>query len=937
MIKKITQIVILFLPLMLAVRSNAQTTVNAGAISGAWSKAGSPYKINGDVYIPQGQTLHIGRGVKVEFQAAYTMHVWGSLQAIGAVGDSVIFTAKTIATGWKGVYMHKNLSGADSNIIRLCRFEYAKYMEYSLFTRGAIGCDTQTNLEISHCRFYKNTSNTGTCIRATRTNLKVTNCLFHYNSSIDPSTSVPSGWEPNGSAVTSVFADLIIDSCLFLYNTTAAPNDPRDTTAGLGHGVIFCYNGNLLLDHSRFEGNYSSLGNVVKLFPMLSGNKNYTIRNVDFINNVDGFDPLIQINNGGSYSGIQTNIQNCNFIGNTNKRGNYSQICLLVYLSGGSNNFVNIDKCLFYKNNSTKTRPNVLEFNNSVVASISNTRFIGNRAEAIYFSRKGKLTVFNTLFANNYSSLTCGLAGFTSDVLMYNNVFVNNALPSADSAAFKGKLYYMNNHTFTVGGPDNLNVYNSVFYGNLGDQGKLANIITENIQAAGRISVFQNNYLQGGMSSTSNNKGGQANMIIRNNTYTDTLIFVSPTTGAGPDYADTAADWHIINTCSVVPATYNKGYASIKDANNNIVGLPATDIVGNPRVQQDTVDIGIYETNGLKARTVLRSTPPLFDSICIYNNRLLKSKWDGMGLTYTWQRSQDGKTNWQNLQTADTSNCLTAPQTSAYYRVEAVQNECGRSDTSAVFFLKVRQLPQLLQAPNSDSVCPGKPVHLSSVWSGEQLIYTWETSSDGSSNWQLVQKTDSSDLHLMPVGNSYYRLRVNVKACSKDSLTKAVAVGLYPVPKPDLGKDSTINQHQILVLNPGNFSSYHWNTGAVTATISIDGATEAQGTKSYSVKVTNAYGCENSDTVNVTVKFKTRIDGIALDGLKVYPVPSNGTINIVPSDEKNYTYLLTDMQGKIVMKAETSGPTQINNVASGQYLLIIETENEVKKMIVMVR
>lgn len=917
---------------------HAQTTINAGSVNGTWNKAGSPYKVNGDIFVPRGQTLHIAQGVKVEFQGSYTLHVWGSIQAIGAANDTVVLTGSTSSTLWGGVYIHKNQAGADSNLFKYCLFQYAKFIDYTMSTnvaRGALRCDTITNISIENSRFYKNVSNIGAGIRGLRSNLQIKNCLFHYNTAIDERTNLPSGAFGGGSAIVLGIGTIVIDNCQFRDNLSHAPNDPKDTTVGLGQGVVVLTDASISLLNSSFINNTCTQGYTIRLAPVLSNNKSFIFKNCDFINNTNGFEPLFQIDNNG-YSNIQTTIDNCRFIGNSITRADYQQICIFVYNSGGGGNKVSIDNCLFYKNNSSRTRPNVIGMNNSVDAAINNCRFIGNKAQAILFYRDGKLKIDNSLFSNNYEAITCGLQSFTSNILVFNSLFVNNAIPAADSAKFKGSLYYMPNHTLAIVGPDNANIYNSVFWGNLGDNGKPANLLTENKQAGGKINLLQNNYIQWGTASTSNNKGGQANIITKNNIYTDTLIFVKPSLGSGPAYADTTADWHIINTCVNVPATYNKGFAAIKDGSGASVTLPSTDLEGQARIQQDTLDIGPYEISGLKARTVLRTIPGT-DSICFSDKKLLKSKWDGMGLTFTWEKSPDGINNWQTIQIADSSNYLAAPIINTYYRIKAGQAECGRINTSPAFLFKVRPLPQMLKAPVGDSACPGYAVHLGSLWNGGQLVYTWEKSTDGASNWQMVQTADSADLHFNPSGNSYYRIRVKSQGCSKDSVSNTIAVGLFPVPKPNLGRDSSIKQNQSLMLNPGNFSSYQWNTGVSTSTLTINGAAEPLGTKSYSVIVTNQYGCKNSDTVNITIEKNTAIAAIESLSWKIYPIPSHGVLNISPADGRVYTYILMDMQGKTLIREEDSGTGQITGISPGQYLLIIETENEVKKVMVMVQ
>lgn len=68
----------------------------------------------------------------------------------------------------------------------------------------------------------------------------------------------------------------------------------------------------------------------------------------------------------------------------------------------------------------------------------------------------------------------------------------------------------------------------------------------------------------------------------------------------------------------------------------------------------------------------------------------------------------------------------------------------------------------------------------------------------------------------------------------------------YPIPQPDLGPDMTnVCSWDHKVLDPGPFNSYNWSTGENTQQITVSQTAE------YSVTVTDANGCKNSDDVYV--------------------------------------------------------------------------------------
>jgi len=77
----------------------------------------------------------------------------------------------------------------------------------------------------------------------------------------------------------------------------------------------------------------------------------------------------------------------------------------------------------------------------------------------------------------------------------------------------------------------------------------------------------------------------------------------------------------------------------------------------------------------------------------------------------------------------------------------------------------------------------------------------------------------------------------------------SVALTVQPVPDVTLGNDTSINQGNSVVLNTGGgFTSYLWSPGnATTSTISVNTS------GCYNVRVTNAAGCIDWDTICVTV------------------------------------------------------------------------------------
>ena len=115
--------------------SLAQTHILPGNVSGTWSISGSPYLIEGEITIPNAQTLTIEHGVIVEFQGHYTLFVQGRLLAIGNDNSQITFTVTDTTGfydpnsplgGWYGIRFVSTPMQNDTSKIIYCKFEYAK-------------------------------------------------------------------------------------------------------------------------------------------------------------------------------------------------------------------------------------------------------------------------------------------------------------------------------------------------------------------------------------------------------------------------------------------------------------------------------------------------------------------------------------------------------------------------------------------------------------------------------------------------------------------------------------------------------------------------------------------------------------------------------------------------------------------------------------------
>jgi len=131
----------------------AQTDIPAGNVSGTWPLSGSPFRVNGDITVPNGQTLTIEPGVNVIFSGNYKFNVQGRLLAVGTPQDTITFTAQDTATGWHGIRFTNTPATNDTTKIIYCKLQHGKAITGNYYDQsgGALLVMNFNKLLISHC------------------------------------------------------------------------------------------------------------------------------------------------------------------------------------------------------------------------------------------------------------------------------------------------------------------------------------------------------------------------------------------------------------------------------------------------------------------------------------------------------------------------------------------------------------------------------------------------------------------------------------------------------------------------------------------------------------------------------------------------------------------------------------------------------------------
>jgi hypothetical protein len=220
-----------------------QTYITGGNVSGTWSSVGSPYYVQGEITIPNSETLSIEPGVDVIFMGHYKFNVQGRLLAVGTQQDSIHFTAENTGIGWHGIRFDSTLNTNDTSKMFFCLFKYGKASTGSYYDRcgGAILIQNFDKVLIYQCTFEFNLCDMyGAVIYVNQASPVITNNTFSKNS----------GNQHDGAIACIGYSEAIIKNNVFSFN-----HGQYSTVA-----CVYSENNKLIISGNVFSYNSSNFG-----------------------------------------------------------------------------------------------------------------------------------------------------------------------------------------------------------------------------------------------------------------------------------------------------------------------------------------------------------------------------------------------------------------------------------------------------------------------------------------------------------------------------------------------------------------------------------------------------------------------------------------------------------------------------------------------------
>ena len=257
---------------------------------------------------------------------------------------------------------------------------------------------------------------------------------------------------------------------------------------------------------------------------------------------------------------------------------------------------------------------------------------------------------------------------------------------------------------------------------------------------------------------------------------------------------------------------------------SNYYRLILTDLVTNcvdPESNAIQVDV-------VSAASVSIAAPD--DTVCLGAITTITSTiTGGSGLyTYQWQQSLNGSSGWANVPSNGNTATYTVPTLTPqryFYRILVTDSASGCADPiSNTTPVTVQSEPVLNASANNPVVCINGSSLISTTITGGSgnFVYQWQSSPDGTSNWNNVPSGGSGPTYNVPTtvaGTYYYRIILTDTANGCDD-PAPVVVMIHVEPQPTvaitasatnlcIGGASTITS---VVTNGSGFVTYQWQS-----------------------------------------------------------------------------------------------------------------------------
>jgi PKD repeat protein len=277
---------------------------------------------------------------------------------------------------------------------------------------------------------------------------------------------------------------------------------------------------------------------------------------------------------------------------------------------------------------------------------------------------------------------------------------------------------------------------------------------------------------------------------------------------------------------------------------------------------------------------------------------------DGGSLSLT--SSQANGNIWS---TSATSNVINVTGSGSYTVTYADGNGCSATSAATVVTVNSNPSAPSITPSGATTFCAGESVDLTSSQANGN---TWSTTAISNS----ITVTSSG---------SYTVTYTDGNGCSATSLATAVTVN--PAPNVAITPLSTVCVYDNSSALTGGSPAGGTYSGTGVSGSNFDPATAGIGTHPITYTYIDGNGCEGMATTNVTVDGCASLEDNQLNGVSVYPNPTDNKLFIV--FDGNFNVEILDMRGRVIEKGTGEGSLMLNtsNYNAGVYFIKVTSES----------
>jgi hypothetical protein len=287
---------------------------------------------------------------------------------------------------------------------------------------------------------------------------------------------------------------------------------------------------------------------------------------------------------------------------------------------------------------------------------------------------------------------------------------------------------------------------------------------------------------------------------------------------------------------------------------------------------------------------------PKNDTVCTGSNATFSVLAAGLDLTYQWQVSTNGGTNFNDIASANsnsyTVNSVTLALNNYLYRCVITGSVAPAVTTDSVL-LKVIAPVSITTQPSNASVCAAGPLTTGTASftvagnSTESIRYQWQVSTDGGTTFNNINLASGTIATLSLNGvdasmnNNKYRCLLSNATCTVPTVSNPATLTVYSLPTVNLSASPYTKLFPGLTTTlmatptPATGVTLIWelNSSIITGQTSNTLVTDVTGFGNYQVFVTDGNGCINQSPV-------VTISDSASSKLFIYPNPNLGHFTV---------------------------------------------------------